>query len=110
MKIARDVDVDVGAAETRMEDEEVADWYIELNEDAIPSGILEYEGGDEARHPTPKALEIALAFAVAMCLKHNAPRVERFIQDLHTERRRVDTYQAKYAPAWSRLPFGRGNA
>jgi hypothetical protein len=110
MKIMPDVDIDVDAAETRMQDEQVEDLYIELNEDAIPDGILDYEDGDEKRNPMPDAYEIALAFAVAMCLKHDVARVERFIQDLHAERRRVDTYQAKYAPAWSRLPFGRGNA
>jgi hypothetical protein len=55
MMIARDVDVHV--AETRMEDKEVEDWYIELNEDAIASGILEYEGGNEERHPKPKAFD-----------------------------------------------------
>jgi hypothetical protein len=112
MKIARDVAVavDVDAAETRINDEEVADWYVELNEDAIPSGLVDYEDGDEERHPTPKALEMALAFAVAMCRKHDAARIERFVQDLHAEHHRADAYQAKYAPAWSRLPFGRGNA
>jgi hypothetical protein len=105
MKIARDIDVD--AAETRMEDEEVADWYIELNEHAIPSGILDYEGGNEERHPKPKAFEIALGFAVAMCLKLDTTRIEHFIYDLRAEHRRANAYEAKYSPAWSRIPSGR---
>jgi hypothetical protein len=104
MKIARDVAVavDVDPEEARIQDEEVTRLYMDLYAEAIPSGLVDYEGGD----PTPKALEIALAFAVAMCLKHDATGIERFIQDLHAEHRRADVYQAKYAPAWSRLPWG----
>ena len=102
MKIARDVDIDVDAAEARMKDEEVEDWYIELDEDVIPSGILDYENGDEERHPTPEALAVAISFAVAMCFKYDTERVERFIQDLRTERCRANAYVAKYSPAWSR--------
>jgi hypothetical protein len=41
MKITPDVDIDVDAAEARMSDEEVTDWYIELNENAIPDGMLD---------------------------------------------------------------------
>jgi hypothetical protein len=107
MMIARDVDLDIDVAEARMEDKEVEDWYIELNEDAIPSGILEYEGGNEERHPEPKAFDIALGFAVAMCLKLDATRIERFIYDLHAEHRRANAYKAKYSLAWSRIPSGR---
>lgn len=98
MMLARDVDVDV--AQTRMGDEEVTDWYIVLNEDAIPSGILEYEGGNEERHPKPKAFEIALGFAVAMCLKLDTTRIERFIHDLRAEHRRSKAYEARYSPVY----------
>ena len=102
MKIARDVDIDVDAAEARMKDEEVEDWYIELDADVIPSGILDYEDGGEERNPTPEALAVAISFAVAMCFKYDTARVERFIRDLCAEHCRANAYEAKYSPAWSR--------
>jgi hypothetical protein len=85
IQIARDVEIDINAAEARMEDEQVTDLYIHIIEDAIPTGILDYEGGDEERDPTREAYGIALAFAVAMCLKHDLGRLERFIRDLRAE-------------------------
>jgi hypothetical protein len=93
MEIARDVD----AAEAWIQDdEEVVDLYMHLDGDAIPHGIIDYEDGDEERHPTPEAYTIALGFAVAMCLKHDAARVARFIQDLRAENRRAVACRAEY--------------
>ena len=106
IRTARDANIDVDAAEARMEDEDVEDLYIVLNETTLPEGILDYEDGDERRNPPTEAYAIALAFAVAMCLKHDTARVERFIQDLHAERSRAKIYQAKYSPAWRRRPLG----
>jgi hypothetical protein len=106
VQIARDPDIDVDAAEARMRDEEVEDLYIYLNEDAFPEGILDYEDGDEARNPTPEAYTLALSFAVAMCLKHDVSRVERFMRDLRAEHCRTNAYEVKYSPAWSRGRVG----
>jgi hypothetical protein len=64
MKIARDVDA--GKAFWMKDGREVDDLYVELDEGAIPDGILDYEDGIGARHPTPEAYTIALGFA-AQC-------------------------------------------
>jgi hypothetical protein len=102
IQIARDVEIDINAAKARMEGDQVTDLYIHIIEDAIPTGILDYEDGDEERDPTREAYGIALAFAVAMYLIHDVARIERFIQDLRAEVCRTNAYEAKYSPAWSR--------
>jgi hypothetical protein len=100
MKIAREVDVD--AAEARMRDKEVEDLYMHLNEDSIPQGLVDYEDDGRRPDPTREALTIALGFAVAMCLKHDAARIERIIADLRSEMKRVDACQATFHTARDR--------